>query len=457
MKNTSQFLIRYFILCTFTILLAACVSKNESYPKDLPEMTEKRELVATTLYGSTSYFDYRGEEMGFDYEMCKELAESLGLKLRINVSSSVPEMIKKLNTGEVDIIAYRLGITNELKTKFSYTDLEYIDNQVLVQQAGTDAVSNVVDLIGKEIHVNANNKYHQRLLHLNDELGGGIIITTVDDSLIVDDLIQMVALGKIKYTVAQSDIAKLNKTYYKNIDIKIPISFAQRSAWAVRQSSPILLSAVNKWLNEKKDTKAYGKLYNKYFESSKYFTEHEIIIPKGAVSPYDALFKKYAKQLHWDWELLAAIAYHESRFDTAVVSWVGAKGLMQLMPKTAAVFGLDEYEMTNPEKSIDAAVQYIKSLNLMYRKIEDKEERIKFIIASYNSGPAHILDAMVLAEKYEKNPHVWFNNAEEYLRLKSHKEYYSDPVCRNGYFRGDETYRFVKDVLNTYEKYKKRK
>jgi len=139
------------------------------------------------------------------------------------------------------------------------------------------------------------------------------------------------------------------------------------------------------------------------------------------------------------------------------VSWVGAKGLMQLMPKTAAVFGLDEYEMTNPEKSIDAAVQYIKSLNLMYRKIEDKEERIKFIIASYNSGPAHILDAMALAEKYGKNPHVWFNNAEEYLRLKSHKEYYSDPVCRNGYFRGDETYRFVKDVLNTYEKYKKRK
>lgn len=80
------------------------------------------------------------------------------------------------------------------------------------------------------------------------------------------------------------------------------------------------------------------------------------------------------------------------------------------MPRTAANFGLTRKTMLNPEKNIEAGVQYIKSLNLTFRKINNKEERIKFILAAYNSGPAHVLDAMALAEKHGKNPHIWYRN-----------------------------------------------
>ena len=107
----------------------------------------------------------------------------------------------------------------------------------------------------------------------------------------------------------------------------------------------------------------------------------------------------------------------------------------------------------NPEKNIEAGVQYIKSLNLTFQKIEDKEERIKFILAAYNSGPAHILDAMALTKKYGKNPNIWFQHVDYFLAKKSEAEFYNDPVVKYGRFKPKETLNYVVNTLETYAKY----
>ena len=85
-----------------------------------------------------------------------------------------------------------------------------------------------------------------------------------------------------------------------------------------------------------------------------------------------------------------------------------------------------------------------------------QEERINFILASYNSGIGHVFDAMALAEKYGKNKYVWRDNVENFILLKSNEEYFTDPVCKNGYFRGIETYNFVRDITARFEQYKKK-
>ena len=135
------------------------------------------------------------------------------------------------------------------------------------------------------------------------------------------------------------------------------------------------------------------------------------------------------------------------------VSRRGASGLMQLMPRTAARFGVGPQEIFNPEKNIEAGVQFIKSVNLMFRKIENLDERRKFVLAAYNGGPAHILDAMALAEKHGKNPYVWFDNVEYYLSKKNDPEYYNDEVVKYGRFRATETVNYVRKTLDTYYKY----
>lgn len=426
---------------------------------DLPQIKDSGELVVLTLYSSTSYFIYRGQEMGFQYELSDQFAKSLGLKLRIEVANDVEELIQKLMDGEGDMIAYNLPITKEGKDSILYCGEEVITHQVIVQKARgrNKPLKDVTELVGKDIYVKPG-KYYDRLVNLNNELGGGIHIHEVaNDSITVEDLITQVAQGKIPYTVADNDLAKLNKTYYPNLDVNLSISFDQRASWAVRKDSPELAAAANQWHKENMTSPAYTASTKRYFENSKMMPHSPILsLKEGKISHYDDLFKKYAKEIGWDWRMLASLAYTESNFDTTAVSWAGAKGLMQLMPATARAMGVPAGQEQNPEESIKAAIKFISSTDRSLRMITDKQERLNFVLASYNAGLGHIYDAMALAEKYGKNKLVWKDNVENFILLKSNEEYFTDPVCKNGYFRGIETYNFVRDITSRYESYKKK-
>ena len=315
-------------------------------------------------------------------------------------------------------------------------------------------------MIGKEVYVEDNTKYYQRLLNLNSELGGGINIHPVnEDTITSEDLIEMVSQGKIKYTICDEYIAKLNKTYYRNIDISLQISFDQRSSWAVRKDSPQLAKALNEWFQQNGNTPVYKGITKKYFELSKQTFEGEYEIPKnlpkGAISIYDELFKKHAKGTKYDWRFLAAICYHESRFQNNLTSWAGAAGIMGLMPRTAASLGLKSEDRMNPDLSIGAAVELLDRLDKIFAKVSSIEEREKFLLAAYNGGNGHINDAQALAQKYGANPYIWEGNVKKYLELKGNPEYYNDPVCKSGYFRAGQTTRYVNDVLRTMDRFKR--
>ena len=454
------------LICLLALsILSATGCKNKSgrieevQGYDLPQIKDSGELVVLTLYSSTSYFIYRGEPMGFQYELSEQFAKSLGVKLRVEVAKNAEELIHKLLAGEGDMIAYNLPVTKEWKDSLTYCGEDIITHQVIVQRNGRQdkPLTDVTQLVDKDVYVKPG-KYYERLVNLNEELGGRIRIHEVtSDSITVEDLITQVAQGKIAYTVADNDLAQLNKTYYPNLNTNLSISFDQRSSWAVRKDSPLLAAAANKWHQENMTSPAYQASTKRYFEISKAMPHTSILsVRDGKISHFDNLFKKYAKEIGWDWRLLASLAYTESNFDTTAVSWAGAKGLMQLMPATARAMGIPPGKEQNPEESIKAAIKYIASTNKSLKMIPDEKERINFILASYNAGLGHIYDAMALAEKYGKNKFVWKDNVENFILLKSNEEYFSDPVCKNGYFRGIETYNFVREINQRHEFYRKK-
>lgn len=454
------------LICLLALsILSATGCKNKSgridevQGYDLTQIKDSGELVVLTLYSSTSYFIYRGEPMGFQYELSEQFAKSLGVKLRVEVAKNAEELIHKLLAGEGDMIAYNLPVTKEWKDSLTYCGEDIITHQVIVQRNGRQdkPLTDVTQLVDKDIYVKPG-KYYERLVNLDEELGGGIRIHEVtSDSITAEDLITQVAQGKIAYTVADNDLAQLNKTYYPNLNTNLSISFDQRSSWAVRKNSPLLAAAANKWHQENMTSPAYQASTKRYFEISKAMPHTSILsVRDGKISHFDNLFKKYAKEIGWDWRLLASLAYTESNFDTTAVSWAGAKGLMQLMPATARAMGIHPGKEQNPEESIKAAIKYIASTNKSLKMIPDEKERINFILASYNAGLGHIYDAMALAEKYGKNKFVWKDNVENFILLKSNEEYFSDPVCKNGYFRGIETYNFVREINQRHEFYRKK-
>jgi membrane-bound lytic murein transglycosylase F len=189
--------------------------------------------------------------------------------------------------------------------------------------------------------------------------------------------------------------------------------------------------------------------FNIYLKSIK-----DIIKTNDQISIYDSLIKVYSKEIDWDWRLFASLIYQESRFNTKAKSPVGAYGLMQMMPLTQKFFGI---ESVSPELQIAAGAKYIKFLNIMFKNsITNCDERIKFILASYNIGAGHIYDAQRLAVKQHRNPYKWFNNVEKSLLSKSLPENYNDSInVRNGYCSGIETVNFVPEIMNRYKMFKK--
>ena len=431
---------------------------------DLSDIRKRGKLVALTGYSANSYFVYKGEPMGFEYELLKLLAKHLNVELEIvivrnldRIFSLLPpdlatELRGLLNEGAGDIIAYNVTITKKRLEYMAFSDPHTLIHQVLVQRMPANwrdlkqheidkmLLSNVTELIGKQVYVRKGSSYYQRLQNLSDEVGGDIEIVEVPGDISTDELIARVSNGEIDYTVADVNVAQINAGYHSNIDIRVPISLPQRLAWAVRKNSPELTREINSWIKEIKQQPTYNVLYDKYHRNKRFYTQRvksEFFSLTGdKISPYDDEIKVQANGLGWDWRLLASQIYQESQFDPNATSWAGARGLMQLMPATARQFGAKK--ILDPAQNIAAGSRYLRWLANYWKEIPDSLQRMKFILASYNAGQGHVEDARKLAVKYGKDPNIWDENVAEFMLKKAQEKYFNDEVVQFGYCRGEE-------------------
>lgn len=227
------------------------------------------------------------------------------------------------------------------------------------------------------------------------------------------------------------------------------------TSWAVCKDNVEFSDSLRSWYKPK--LLADVQREEKYFFSARSVQRHTyspmLNAQKGIISNYDHLFQKYAMQVRWDWRLLAAQCYQESAFDTKAKSWAGACGLMQIMPNTAKGLGLAAENLFEPEPNIAAAAIYIQKLTNMFRDIPDANERINFVLASYNGGFFHIRDAMTLAKKHGGNPQRWADVSPFVLKL-SDPAFYRDPDVKYGYMRGSETVGYVERIRDRWAQYR---
>lgn len=454
----------------FLILLASCAFHDRNadgvrWEQDLEGIKEKGRIIVLTDYSSTDYLIYRGQPLGFQYELLQQLANHLSVRLEVRVSKSLNESFALLRTGEADLIAQNLTVTKGRLQMVDFTEPLLQSRQVLVQRKPEDwqkmnardlearMIASPTELKGVAVYVMRGSAAASRLRNLSEEIGGDINMIEVDES--PEQLIGLVSEGELPYTVCDEIIARVNSRYYPDLDITVPVSLQQNMAWAVRKGSTTLLDELNNWLADFKQTKKYKALYTKYFESDKTVTMVEsdfYAINTGKISPYDDYIRHFSERLGWDWRLMASLIYQESRFKKDVTSWAGAWGLMQLMPITAKRYGVDT--ISSPREQIRAGTEFIVWLDRQFSDISNKDERIKFVLAAYNIGPGHIIDARNLARKNGADPNIWEGSVASYLLYKANPKFYKDPVVKFGYCRGDETFRYVGEVLERYEHYK---
>jgi len=447
-KHTYRTLVQLLLILA-TLFLGACKPNGEPRFRDVEQLRPENRIThmemirqygalrVVTEYNSISYFLYRGQPLGFQYEMLQELANHMNLPLEVSVGNDLERNFSDLREGSVDMIAMNLTVTSKRKQDVAFTEPFLQTRQVLVQR--------------KPLEWDKMNQKQREASLIRNQLD-----LAREVNLESERLIQRVALGEIDYMVCDENVGLVNTTYFPQLDVGTAISFPQNVAWAVHPRSDSLLKVIDQWITGYRKTDKYAILYHKYFNNrhsyrnihSEYYT-----LGSGKISPFDAVIRKESERIGWDWRLFASVVYQESRFNPDAVSWAGAFGLMQLMPITAKSYGITAD--SSPEEQIRAGASFIKWLDERFEDvIVDPDERIKFILASYNIGLGHIQDARRLAERYESDPNIWTDSVDKWLLKKSEPEYYSDQVVRHGFARGIETYNFVKDIMDRYEHYK---
>jgi membrane-bound lytic murein transglycosylase F len=318
------------------------------------------------------------------------------------------------------------------------------------------AITDSSQLGSMPIWVHRYSSFYERLIEISSTTGQTIRIEEAPGEISTDDLIRLVDDGAIPATITDENLASIELSNYDNIDASVAVSGMQDIAWAVRKESTSLLDALNKWLSGKDGAVRTKRLYRKYFNEAELARPKGFVLPKvgpGAISQFDSLFKTYSPQLGWDWRMLASIAYHESHFNPEAHSWSGAYGLMQLMPQTAVRFGCSA--APSPECSVQAATKYIKYLQNMWQKrVPNELERTKFVLASYNIGQGHIIDAQNLARELGMKDTVWDGNVAEALLMKQQEKYYTMSCVKHGYCNAREPFIFVQKIIGTFDLYR---
>jgi membrane-bound lytic murein transglycosylase F len=397
---------------------------------------------------SSSYYIYRGRRMGFEYELLLDLGKRLGVQVEFIVAADIDDAFAQLEDGRVDLIA--MNLQQNTGTNVSYTESIGSMSTVLV---GRERLLSW-DSLGKDtVVVRKGAVYTSQLARLKDSLDLDFTILEVSDheEILLDRLVEK----EINWTVAEKTVAQTNATYYDDLRLGLDVSKEGTVTWAMRNTSTDLLQVVNTWLLEKKK-RFIPDLYTKYFLNSKnqHFRTTSTYSSLGGnrISVYDELIQENAKTLGWDWRLLAAVVYKESAFDTTALSYAGAQGLLQLMPVTLERFGVTN--PSDPAESLRGGVKYLQYLDKFWlERVPETNERIKFILASYNIGQGHVEDAWKLTLKYRKNTQSW-QEVANFLNLKSDPKYYRDPVVKSGYAKGHIAVNYVRDVLGLFQSYK---
>jgi len=425
--------------------------RNARYTGDFDAIKQRKTLRIITRNSPASYFLWRGELMGYEYDLMKKFADRQGLRLEIQVAPPGTDMIAMLLRGEGDVIAAGMTITPQRQARGVVFSQPYNTiSEQLVTHAGAEALDSLEALSGRTLTIRKDHAYWQTAKKLLAQ-GYDFDLQEADPETSVTDILTAVAAGKLDATIADSHLVGIESKFSENLRPGLELQPESKIAWAVRNNNPKLLEKLNHYVQLHYRGRFFNVTYNKYFRNERRIDKYQGQRLNSAeqLSPYDDIIKPLAEQYHFDWRLLVSQMYQESKFNPNARSHMGARGLMQVIPRTAREFGV-KIPFT-PETSIYAGVLYLDWTRDRFEATLPLEERMWFALAAYNAGFGHVNDARRLARLQGWSGDQWFDNVERAMLLLAKRKYYSK--ARFGYVRGSEPVNYVRQIRKRYLAY----
>ncbi len=435
-----------------SFLIGARVAELEagSYHADLPAIKGRRVLRVLTQNHPATYFIWRGELLGFEYELVREFARRQGLRVEVIVPPTWADLIPWLEQGRADLIAASMTVTEERKRKNIRFSRPYHYVREMVVARADDTLGSAAELKGRTLVVSPATSYWESLSRLRGE-GTEFALEAASAGLTTDELIHKVAQGEYDLTVADSHLLAIALTWHSDVKAAFPLTEPRPHAWAVTPDKRKLLEAINAYLESIERSTFYNLTYRKYFENPRAMRQHVEFraVRSGQLSPYDEIVRRYAQRYGFDWRLIVAQMYQESRFDPDARSWADAQGLLQVLPRTAHELGFSN--LKDPATGIHAGVKYIAWLRDRFAGEISKPEGVWFGLAAYNAGYGHVSDARQLAGEIGLDRNRWFGHVERAMLLLSRPEYHRR--VRFGYVQGQQPVHYVREIKARYDAY----
>lgn len=435
-------------LFTGLVLIFCTALLVRSYhPNALGRVLEAGELHVVSRNGPTTFYEGPNGLTGFEYTLVKGFADELGVTLVIKDEEEIGSLLHHVHRGTHQLGAAAITVTPRRSKKVLFTQPFTAVKQQLIYHNRKPAPQTPLDLMGLDIVVVAHSSHAEHLRDLQQtypelswrELHGMEMI----------DLLEMVHRGEADAAIIDSNAYDLNRYAYPGAQVAFDVSEPQPLAWAFPPSSDTsLYDAAQAYLARIQSDGTLQQITDTFFEP----------MPIEEVTAGDALMFAYrleqrlplwegdlrtaADEYALEWELLASIAYQESHWDPAAVSYTGVRGLMMLTLATAKEVGVED--RIDPTQSIFGGARYFKSLlGRIPARVTDPDDRLYMALAAYNVGMGHLEDARVLTEKHGDDPNKWAD-VRKYLPLLSKRQYYTQ--TKHGYARGWEPVHYVKKV-----------
>ena len=412
--------------------------KEAPPPAPTLEAIKRRGFITFLIpHGTTSYFLYRGEQMGFEYELALDFARSLGVELEVVTPAPGVDLTEIVSEGEVDIAA-GLVIADENNLGPLLPSISYLDVTSQILTTHNNALLGEATLSGRAIAVRPDALYARQVLTLVAAGEPPPVLTVIESDDGIAGAMRMMSQGQAAAILATAPLADVAKKLYPGqLRTALRLPEMARTVWAIRPRSPGLLNAINVFLEQALQSGKRKILFDKYFATASHLRDgartQELTLISKRLTRYDRLIARHAEEAGFDWRFIAAVIFEESRFDHDRVSEAGAYGLMQIMPIAARDIGVKDY--SQPASNIEAGIKYLK---MLARQFPDGqlEDRFALALASYVIGVGHVEDARQLARSLGYDPDCWKDSMEHVLPLLEKPKYYKK--MQHGVAQGKE-------------------
>jgi len=436
-----------------TFFTGGGVKKREKFPWDHAWVDrdwaaiQQDTLRVLVLRDPLSWEERPKAVSGLEFELIERFAQQQHVPLKAIPIDHPDSMLLALQQGRGDVIAAQFTTGGQRAKWFSLTRPYHTVRPMVAQlredplpnEGTTLSASDTVLLSRWSPFSEAFGRKHKTGVHL-----------AADET--PEELLMQVVIGTVHSAIVTDAQASHEAKRFPAVEFSAMEGPEKDLCFAVRKNAPRLRDKLDAWISapeEKELREALMGAYMDRFPKAGALRSRSMVVDPDSISPYDDAFRKNGAGAGFEWQLLVAMAWKETRFDSSAVSNKGAQGILQFMPGTAARFGLDSTKAVADH--IRAAKRYVGRLDTLWmRAVPDRGQRLRFVLASYNAGPGHIIDAQRLAERLGLDPKLWEHNVERAVQLLAKPRYYTREGIRNGYCRGEQVFHYVRDVTAIY-------